>query len=235
MKRLGFVIISFFMCLVLFSQDLAPEIKSVEAPRFSPEKMFMANEDHSQSPICCYLKNNLVYPISTINPEHEGTVVVQFMIDTQGKVDYLTVLNSITPELDESVVECISATSGMWIPGNIDGIPVPMKHKIYVRFDIPDNLSHEVMAREHVAKAMRLYYDGIESSNTKKSHRKLNRAMEHLNEATRYQPEELSIIYWQFLVYNELDDDVNMARMMDDFMNICLKPEMQSVNMAGGQ
>ncbi|MBN2521336.1 MAG: energy transducer TonB [Bacteroidales bacterium] len=238
MKRVGFILIVLFLGLVLYSQEQKQEITSVETPRFNPDKKLMYSESNTESPICCFIKNNITFPFNTLDYDIEGIVIVKFIIDANGNLDYPTVLHSIKPEIDNAVINnnCINSTTGMWDPGKINGQPVAMPHKVYVRFDIPYNDPHELVAREHLSKAMKLFAQSETISNEKKANRKLNKALDHLKVADRYQPEEVSIAYWKIRVYDKLGDTDKKAAELDDFFTLCIDESHEMpINMAGGE
>lgn len=235
MKRVAVIIIGFFLGISLFGQDVVPEITSIETPSFNAEKIKQLHQEPSESPICCFIKNNLVFPQNKIDYEVEGTVVVQFIVDTKGNLDYSTILNSVRPDVDEAVLNCVNSTDGMWLPGSINGQFVAMPHKVYVRFDVPYNSSHEIVARQHVLKAMELYDKAETINNKKRATRMLHKALSQLKEANRYQPEESSVAYWKIRIYDKLGDDNNKMLVLDDFFSMCIKSDEIPVNMAGGQ
>lgn len=69
-----------------------------------------------------YLIKNMRYPVKAMKKRIQGMVVIQFIIDKQGRVSDVEAVEG--PEmLAEEGVRLIKA-SGKWIPATQDGIPV---------------------------------------------------------------------------------------------------------------
>lgn len=71
--------------------------------------------------------------LATLPHGQSGEVVLNAVIDAQGNVSELTVLHSLTPEIDSSVL----ATVRQWTytPATKDGLPVPSEQELHFRFE----------------------------------------------------------------------------------------------------
>jgi TonB family protein len=76
---------------------------------------------------------NLKYPASAVRDGIQGRVMVDFIIDKDGKVTDVRVVKSVDPELDEEAVRVVSA-SPKWRPGRMNGNKVRTSVTIPVEF-----------------------------------------------------------------------------------------------------
>src|SRR2546423_2533752 len=67
-----------------------------------------------------YLSDNFHYPKAAVRKRIEGTVVVQFIVDRDGKVIDAEVVRSVHPLLDKEALKLIQE-SPKWIPAIQDG------------------------------------------------------------------------------------------------------------------
>lgn len=77
----------------------------------------------------------LKYPQSAIDEGIQGVVVVDFIVDTEGRVKDVTVAKSVCEELDAEAVKVISV-SPKWKPGKLEGEKVNVKISIPVEFKL---------------------------------------------------------------------------------------------------
>ena len=76
---------------------------------------------------------NLKYPESAVRAGVQGRVMVDFIIDKEGKVTDVRVVKSVDPELDEEAVRVVSA-SPKWKPGRMGGRKVRTSVAVPVEF-----------------------------------------------------------------------------------------------------
>ena len=76
---------------------------------------------------------NLKYPASAVRDGIQGRVMVDFIVDKDGKVTDVRVVKSVDPELDEEAVRVVSA-SPKWRPGRMNGNKVRTSVTIPVEF-----------------------------------------------------------------------------------------------------
>lgn len=69
-----------------------------------------------------FLMNNMKYPVKAMKKNIQGTVIVQFIVDANGKVTDIELIEGPVL-LGEEGVRLIKA-SGKWIPATINGKPV---------------------------------------------------------------------------------------------------------------
>lgn len=87
-----------------------------------------------------YLSQNIKYPIIAQKNKEEGRVIVKMAVGADGHLSNIEIVRGVSPLLD---AEAIRVVSGMpkWIPGQMQGKPVPVKYTIpvYFRLQKPAN------------------------------------------------------------------------------------------------
>ena len=81
------------------------------------------------------IAQKLKYPPKAIDDQIEGRVVLQFVVDKQGKVTDIQVLQGITPELNQAAIDVVRALPD-WNPGMQDGEPVNVKYTLPIVFKL---------------------------------------------------------------------------------------------------
>lgn len=76
---------------------------------------------------------NLKYPESAVRAGVQGRVMVDFIVDKEGKVTDVRVVKSVDPELDEEAVRVVAA-SPKWKPGRMGGRKVRTSVTVPVEF-----------------------------------------------------------------------------------------------------
>jgi hypothetical protein len=160
MKKWLLTLASLLLAHLTYGQGVVLEETLVEPPRFSLEQS-MVRQTGQKAPIYQYIQNNLEYPHDALWQNEEGIVVVRFVVETDGSLHHITIDNSVSPSLDQCVVDLISHSTGKWLPGKVNGKPTAMESKVYVNFDIKGNLDHPEKARQHLIMAIRQYDLGI--------------------------------------------------------------------------
>ncbi len=82
-----------------------------------------------------YLKNHLKYPESAKENDKEGRVIVQFVVDKNGKVNNVEVVRGVDAALDSEAVRMVSEMPE-WTPGEQNGKPVNVKYTLPVLFKL---------------------------------------------------------------------------------------------------
>ncbi len=80
-----------------------------------------------------YLKNNLTYPSQARRMGIEGTVIIRFVVNTDGSVQDVEVVRSIGAGCDE-IAKQVIAQSPSWNPGIIKDRPVRSRMTMPIRF-----------------------------------------------------------------------------------------------------
>lgn len=96
-----------------------------EQPRFPGDVVGVIN----------YLNRNIRYPEQEYNLGHQGRVIVQFVVDSDGTVRRPVVVRSVCPSMDQEALRVVS-TMPRWIPGKVNGVNVPCFFTLPVTFKI---------------------------------------------------------------------------------------------------
>jgi|GEM_PF-2648588 len=82
-----------------------------------------------------YIRSHLMYPVEARQRSIEGAVYVSYIIDTNGKVKDVRVIQSSSSLLDKAAIDVI-AHSPKWKPGRYKGKPVRIKNISKVVFSL---------------------------------------------------------------------------------------------------
>lgn len=113
------------------------EKKPVET---KPVEVFTAVEQMPQFPggdeaLLKYLSSHINYPPMAAENNVQGRVVIQFVVDKNGKVGEVKVVRSVDKDLDrEAVRVCMSLPK--FIPGRQNGVPVSVWYTLPVSFKL---------------------------------------------------------------------------------------------------
>ena len=78
-----------------------------------------------------FLNDSIRYPAETCA---QGRVIVQFIVEVDGRIDSVKVVRKLSPELDREAVRVVKLMP-KWNPGRQNGVPVRVKYIIPVRFN----------------------------------------------------------------------------------------------------
>lgn len=81
-----------------------------------------------------FLASNIGYPTELKSYGIQGTEVIQFVVNPKGNLTDFTVINSLSPVIDDYVIEVLKTTNGKWSPGTANGVPVSMEKEVSVVF-----------------------------------------------------------------------------------------------------
>jgi TonB family protein len=215
MKKWLLTLVGLLLALSLCGQGVELGETMVESPRFNLEQT-LVHKTGKKAPIYDYIQRRLDYPPDALFHNDEGVVVVRFIVEPTGEVSHLRVDNSVSPILDQCVMDLIQMTSGKWLPGKVNGRPTAMESKVVVNFDIKGELSHEDKARNHLIMAIRQYDLGLALSqndlvNKRKANNRFKRALHQLNQAQKYSPDEIAVLNWQVNVLEKLGELTKLA------------------------
>lgn len=68
-----------------------------------------------------FLRHELVFPVAMKENNASGTVYIQFVIDTEGKVSDIKVLKGMGYGCDEEAIRFIKKTNKKWTPALVNG------------------------------------------------------------------------------------------------------------------
>lgn len=140
MKKLAFLIVILTLTCAVSAQNTDGQKKSVKegteetettAPlRFVEE---MPAFPGGMEAMYTYLRREIKYPQVAIDRKIEGTVLVEFVIEKDGRVTNVKPLVSLSPECDAEAVRVVEKMP-KWKPGINLGKPVRCYYNIPIRF-----------------------------------------------------------------------------------------------------
>ena len=80
-----------------------------------------------------YLAYNMIYPADAAKNKVEGRVLVAFVVEHDGSISNVNVVNSVYPSLDKEAIRVVSEMP-KWIPGKANGKTVRVKYTIPITF-----------------------------------------------------------------------------------------------------
>lgn len=82
-----------------------------------------------------WVQQHMTYPASAVEMGIEGTVNVQFVVNTKGGVEGVKILRSLDPAIDQEVTKTI-LSSPKWVPGKQSGKSVKQSFSIPIKFKL---------------------------------------------------------------------------------------------------
>jgi TonB family protein len=131
-----------------------------------------------------FLLSSLEYPVNSLNNKIEGTEVVRFSVSTSGTIEDITVINSVSREIDREIIRVLQNTSGNWEPGTIDGEPLKMVRELSLSFVLDSYKDMLKTAQKFIQKGNRLMY----------AKNKPGRALHYYNKASILFPNEEGVL-----------------------------------------
>jgi TonB family protein len=83
-----------------------------------------------------FIAEKTIYPENAKEERIQGRVVVQFVVETDGRIDKAQVLKSINPELDAEALRVINSLPPFEKPGIINGRSVPVRFMVPITFTL---------------------------------------------------------------------------------------------------
>ena len=114
--------------LVLTSRERNSDAKSTEKPPKYNGGIKKLNK---------FIANNIIYPKGAIEKRIEGNVIVEFIVEKDGAISNVRVIQSISSELDEEVIRVVKMMP-TWKPGKQNGELVRCFYTIPINFTLDD-------------------------------------------------------------------------------------------------
>lgn len=123
--------IIFLLLLILFSAKGYSQTASIQVE--SEERVIVPVFPGGVEGLASFLSTNIVYPQDAIKNKISGTVLIQFILSTTGKVEDVTVLKSLYPSCDAEAVRVVRLMPD-WTPGEYKGKKMKVIQKIPISF-----------------------------------------------------------------------------------------------------
>lgn len=189
----------------LFAQDLKSNLEEIKVtpPQFTGiVQTVEISEENDFVSFEKYLINKLKYPQDVITNGAEGTELVRFEVNADGKLSSFEVLNSVSPEIDAAIYNILQTTCGMWKPGETNGEPVSMEKEIAIEFkwkqfeSLHSTKDFDALAKLYMTKGTEQL---MQKNNAKK-------ALKFFNHGINYRPNEDCLLMGRGLCKYELGD-----------------------------
>ena len=83
-----------------------------------------------------WINQNIQYPPTAVEEGAQGRVVVQFVIEKDGRVGHVEVYSGRHPELNKEAIRLIKSIKPNFIPGKINGQPVRQWFALPINFKL---------------------------------------------------------------------------------------------------
>ena len=85
-----------------------------------------------------FITSQIKYPPKALDIGISGKVLIDFVVDTAGKVSDISCLNADKqhPDLIDEAIRVVKLTSGKWTPAYTNGKPVKVKMRLPIMFEI---------------------------------------------------------------------------------------------------
>lgn len=140
------------------TETLAQSKKSGNEPYSYVEQMpqFKGGEPEMMK----FLGTNIQYPAIAKSNGLEGLAVLSFVVETDGKINEVKTVKSLSKETDEEAMRVVKLMSGQWNPGRQNGEVVRVRYTLPIRFALNDN---DRTAAASVANRMPAFKGGNEA------------------------------------------------------------------------
>lgn len=133
MKFIVLLVLHLSFSLLIIAQTETSKPMSNQDSIKAELKIKMPVFEGGQERLITYLSTFLRYPDDAVRDSIQGTVLVEFIINTTGKVTNARVLKGISPSCDTEAVRVVSSMPD-WIPGEYKGSPTNVIMKIPIAF-----------------------------------------------------------------------------------------------------
>ena len=191
MKTIKLLFVCMLATLFAYAQENVPPYMmtdvEVTPPKFTAVKYSPVDNTNS---LKTYIANNFKYD-ADFGGSAEGTEVVKFTVNADGRLSDIQIVNSVSPTVDNLITSILEETDYMWMPGKNNGTPVAMEKEIAIQVKLgmtessAENRDFTVIAQDHFTKgAEKLFFD-----------RKTKKAIKHFESAIRYRPYDQGTLY----------------------------------------
>src|SRR6185437_7665056 len=145
MKRILFTSIALCFILSIKAQTDPPDIPELDKPvlKSKDSAIFTSVEMAPEFPggiqnFYNYIAKNLSYPKADFINKTQGKVIVSFIVDFDGRLNYVKVIKSVSPGIDAEATLLI-INSPRWRPAIQNGRVVRVKYTIPITFNLPNS------------------------------------------------------------------------------------------------
>jgi tetratricopeptide (TPR) repeat protein len=156
------------------------------------EKVFFEKAKINGEEASKFFLKTIHYPFNpTIGTLIDGSVFVSFIIDKEGKIDSIKVLNEANELFKEEVYTALGNSSGLWKPANFDGIV------LYKKYIAAFNFCRSNAFQYKKDKSFQYYKRGD-----------MRKALKLINEAIKIDPYNIGSYQARAMIYRKQKNDV---------------------------
>lgn len=206
MKTISIFTLIMLAAVFAFGQKQNIDEVKVTPPKFTGITNAVSTmKDGNFGSIDDYLAKNIQYPEKDVMSFKQGTEVIQFIVSPTGEVSDFTIINSVSPQINEEVIRVLQTTNGMWVPGYNNGNPVAMEKEVSVVFKIEGSRfssDFKTQASSHFTKGGELF---LIQHNPKK-------ALKYYNKGIMLLPNDEGLLLMRGMARYEMGDKEGATR-----------------------
>jgi TonB family protein len=84
-----------------------------------------------------FLTKNVRYPLYAQQKRIEGKVILQFIINAEGKVEKVSILRGVCPSINKEAMRVVNSMPD-WIPGELNGKKIAVYYTLPVSFKLEE-------------------------------------------------------------------------------------------------
>ena len=134
MKEIGLIDEKVKICVMEVARNLAAVVRPVKDMAYDVVEVMPEYPGGSEA-LSKYLSESIKYPEEAEEKGIEGKVILTFIVEKDGSISEIEVVNPVNPLLDNEAVRVIKAMQG-WTPGKQNGKTVRVKYTIPVTFKL---------------------------------------------------------------------------------------------------
>lgn len=118
---------------VLEAAEVAPCFPGCDPAQLTPDEL----KSCSEARLAEFFSQNIIYPDTARRQQIEGTVVVRFVVDENGKVTQPELVRDVGGTCGEEVLRVVDIMPE-WSPARQDGQPVAFRYTLPLRFNLKE-------------------------------------------------------------------------------------------------
>lgn len=212
MKKLLTTALVFLLMIIGIKAQINIKETTVQPPHMQPSAVGQEGDQE----LCDYLANNIAYPEEAIKYMDEGIVKIKFYVQKNGQLTNFKVVQSVSDECDQQVIEALKRTTKCWVPGKINHEPVDMETTVSVKFDLTDTPTDEEISKAYYMRGIRRFYLAHNPLSLEaKRDRQLKASIRSLNNGLKYTPNEHCILALKAMVYQSMGNATKNLEMIE--------------------
>ena len=145
----AFLILTFVLVAIIVKAQQSPPAKlkdpdgttliRIDQPMVGDSSKILSSVEQVPMPeggiegFSLYLRHNIRYPAKSIEEKKQGTVLLGFIVETDGSLTKIKVIKGVSPEIDQEAIRVLAAAP-KWSPGIKDGKAVKVNFAVPIKF-----------------------------------------------------------------------------------------------------